>query len=244
MDNQADDILDLGGSTTMSRIAPRSRRIATMSTCELARFARTVASEQHLHAAVELALAHTVGSAVEHAYMRCDLPEQRRTLMHEWASYPETDQVQSDARVPAPARAASHSAVRVRHLPHEGAQVEHDQGEQRDVHAARERRRDRAVEKGRLGPLHREWHFRADDVRYDILPLALHYSTYMPIGTVIVRRIWEIFLPKSFSTGRRSRKCRQHFPLRQQAGKNGCRGTASYRSNSRRCCQRSYYASP
>ena len=45
------------------------------------------------HAAMELALAHTVGSAVEQAYMRSDLLEQRRTLMHEWASYLETDQI-------------------------------------------------------------------------------------------------------------------------------------------------------
>ena len=43
------------------------------------------------HAAMELALAHSVGSAVEQAYMRSDLLEQRRTLMHEWASYLETD---------------------------------------------------------------------------------------------------------------------------------------------------------
>ncbi len=45
------------------------------------------------HAALELALAHSVGSAVEQAYMRSDLLEQRRTLMHEWVSYLETDQI-------------------------------------------------------------------------------------------------------------------------------------------------------
>ena len=45
------------------------------------------------HAAMELALAHSVGSAVEQAYMRSDLLEQRRTLMHEWVSYLETDQI-------------------------------------------------------------------------------------------------------------------------------------------------------
>ena len=39
------------------------------------------------HAAMELALAHTVGSAVEQAYLRSDLLEQRRTLMHEWAPF-------------------------------------------------------------------------------------------------------------------------------------------------------------
>ena len=47
------------------------------------------------HAALELALAHSVGSAVEQAYMRSDLLEQRRALMHEWA-YFETDQIQVD----------------------------------------------------------------------------------------------------------------------------------------------------
>ena len=36
---------------------------------------------------MELALAHTVGSAVEQAYRRSDLLEQRRTLMHEWALF-------------------------------------------------------------------------------------------------------------------------------------------------------------
>lgn len=35
----------------------------------------------------ELALAHTVGSAVERAYMRSDLFEKRRALMQEWADY-------------------------------------------------------------------------------------------------------------------------------------------------------------
>ena len=39
------------------------------------------------HAAMELALAHAVGSAVEQAYMRSDLLEQRRPLMQQWADY-------------------------------------------------------------------------------------------------------------------------------------------------------------
>ena len=39
------------------------------------------------HAAMELALAHSVGSAVEQAYMRSDLLEQRRTLMQQWADF-------------------------------------------------------------------------------------------------------------------------------------------------------------
>ena len=36
---------------------------------------------------IELSLAHTVGSAVERAYRRTDLFEQRRRLMDEWARY-------------------------------------------------------------------------------------------------------------------------------------------------------------
>ncbi|MDE2686478.1 MAG: tyrosine-type recombinase/integrase [Chloroflexota bacterium] len=39
------------------------------------------------HAAMELSLAHAVGSAVEQAYMRSDLLEQRRTLMQQWANF-------------------------------------------------------------------------------------------------------------------------------------------------------------
>ena len=39
------------------------------------------------HAAMDLALAHAAGSAVEQAYMRSDLLEQRRTLMQQWADY-------------------------------------------------------------------------------------------------------------------------------------------------------------
>ncbi|MCY4579257.1 MAG: integrase arm-type DNA-binding domain-containing protein [Chloroflexi bacterium] len=39
------------------------------------------------HAAMELALAHAVGSAVERAYMRSDLLDQRRELMQQWANF-------------------------------------------------------------------------------------------------------------------------------------------------------------
>ena len=39
------------------------------------------------HAAMELALAHQVGSTVEQAYFRSDLFEQRRELMQQWADY-------------------------------------------------------------------------------------------------------------------------------------------------------------
>lgn len=39
------------------------------------------------HAAMELSLAHTVGSAVEQSYARSDLLEQRRELMEAWADY-------------------------------------------------------------------------------------------------------------------------------------------------------------
>ena len=39
------------------------------------------------HAAKELSLAHAVGSAVEQAYLRSDLLDQRRALMQEWADF-------------------------------------------------------------------------------------------------------------------------------------------------------------
>ena len=39
------------------------------------------------HAAIELSLAHVVGSAVERAYQRSDLLAQRRLLMEAWADY-------------------------------------------------------------------------------------------------------------------------------------------------------------
>ena len=48
------------------------------------------------HAAMELALAHAVGSAVEQAYMRSDLLEQRRTLMQQWAHYLENRVIHSN----------------------------------------------------------------------------------------------------------------------------------------------------
>ena len=49
------------------------------------------------HAVMELALAHTVGSAVEQAYARSDLLDKRRSLMDSWAAYltPSTDNVVS-----------------------------------------------------------------------------------------------------------------------------------------------------
>ena len=39
------------------------------------------------HAVMELSLAHRVGSAVEQAYARSDLLDQRRTLMNSWADF-------------------------------------------------------------------------------------------------------------------------------------------------------------
>ena len=39
------------------------------------------------HAAMELSLAHHVGNAVERAYARSDLLEQRRALVEAWADY-------------------------------------------------------------------------------------------------------------------------------------------------------------
>ena len=50
---------------------------------------RTWAAEQTdaAHAVMELALSHSVGSAVEQAYARSDLLEKRRRLMVQWAEY-------------------------------------------------------------------------------------------------------------------------------------------------------------
>ena len=50
---------------------------------------RTWASERTSvpHAVAEMALAHTVGSAVERSYARSDLFEKRRRLMDQWAAY-------------------------------------------------------------------------------------------------------------------------------------------------------------
>ena len=41
----------------------------------------------HPREAVEFALAHSVGDAVERAYLRGDLFEKRRALMEDWAAY-------------------------------------------------------------------------------------------------------------------------------------------------------------
>jgi integrase len=43
---------------------------------------------------VEQALAHTIGSAVERAYRRTDVFEQRRRLMDAWADYCTTEQIE------------------------------------------------------------------------------------------------------------------------------------------------------
>lgn len=50
---------------------------------------RDWAAEQtsYAHEATEMALAHTIGSAVERAYRRGDLFDKRRRLMEDWASY-------------------------------------------------------------------------------------------------------------------------------------------------------------
>ena len=39
------------------------------------------------HNAIEMCLAHDVGSSVERAYRRTDLIDQRRTLLQSWADY-------------------------------------------------------------------------------------------------------------------------------------------------------------
>ena len=50
------------------------------------------------HAAMELSLAHTVGSAVERAYARSDLLAKRRALMEQWAAFAMgTDAQQADS---------------------------------------------------------------------------------------------------------------------------------------------------
>ena len=41
----------------------------------------------HTREAAEIALSHTVGSAVEKAYSRSDMREVRRKLMGDWANY-------------------------------------------------------------------------------------------------------------------------------------------------------------
>ena len=50
---------------------------------------RTWASERTStpHAVAEMALAHSVGSAVERSYARSDLFEKRRGLMDQWAAF-------------------------------------------------------------------------------------------------------------------------------------------------------------
>src|SRR5262249_24812513 len=45
------------------------------------------ATNHHANHVVEMALAHTIGSAVEAAYPRGDLFEKRRVLMNAWANY-------------------------------------------------------------------------------------------------------------------------------------------------------------
>ena len=50
---------------------------------------KTWATETGSHPpdAVELAMAHSVGNAVEQAYMRGDLFDKRKRLMADWASF-------------------------------------------------------------------------------------------------------------------------------------------------------------
>jgi integrase len=50
-------------------------------------FADWAADHGHSSDAVEMALAHTVGSAVRRAYARSDLLEARRSLMQAWATF-------------------------------------------------------------------------------------------------------------------------------------------------------------
>ena len=55
------------------------------------------------HAVMELSLAHRVGSAVEQAYARSDLLDQRRTLMNAWADFVTADPGRGRNREPEPA---------------------------------------------------------------------------------------------------------------------------------------------
>lgn len=74
---------------TLTKIL-RDNRLADRATVHGFRSSFRVWAEERTsasHAAMELALAHAVGSAVEQAYMRSDLLEQRRELMQQWADY-------------------------------------------------------------------------------------------------------------------------------------------------------------
>jgi hypothetical protein len=46
-----------------------------------------------------MALAHTIGDAVEAAYRRGDLFDKRRKLMEAWATYIKTEQKHDDSNV-------------------------------------------------------------------------------------------------------------------------------------------------
>jgi integrase len=61
---------------------------------------RTWAGERTSYAPhiIEQALAHTIGSAVERAYSRGDLLDQRRRLMEDWARFCDRPSVQGDVR--------------------------------------------------------------------------------------------------------------------------------------------------
>ena len=74
---------------TLTKIL-RDNRLADRATVHGLRSSFRIWAEERTsasHAAMELALAHAVGSAVEQAYMRSDLLEQRRELMQQWADY-------------------------------------------------------------------------------------------------------------------------------------------------------------
>ena len=74
---------------TLTKIL-RDNRLADRATVHGFRSSFRIWAEERTsasHAAMELALAHAVGSAVEQAYMRSDLLEQRRELMQQWADY-------------------------------------------------------------------------------------------------------------------------------------------------------------
>jgi integrase len=76
---------------TAGKIVPRIRRDAdqTRTVHGFRSTFRDWASEQteFPNDAIEMALAHTVGSKVEQAYRRSDMLEKRRALMTEWGAF-------------------------------------------------------------------------------------------------------------------------------------------------------------
>lgn len=85
-----------GGNLSSMAMAMLLRRMNTAVTVHGFRSGfRDWAAEctSYPHEVAEMALAHTIGSAVERAYRRGDLFDKRRRLMNDWATYCARDQV-------------------------------------------------------------------------------------------------------------------------------------------------------